>query len=248
MDKKTVFLLIAEALLVVILVVVVAVDYEPGPQTKTVVVETHVPESETVAAAHETAVAEKNEVEHAAKPAEVRHTPEPAEAEPVETAEEPGPVEKVAEAAEAVVEDAAEVAEEVVEEVKEVVAAATGGGAAPDVIAMSNSLYPEHTKPIVQFTHAKHVQDYGIGCGECHHDDSAQPLANLKMGDPVAGCGECHSEAGRPGPEAKTPSDKLAYHMQAVHQNCIGCHKDYNTEKGVKDAPQTCAQCHPKEE
>lgn len=233
MDKKTVFLLLTEALLVVILVVVVAMDYEPGPQTETVVVETSVEEGAAAAAAPEAAEAEA-------------HVAEKAEAEPAE-AVEAEPAEQVAEAAEEAVEEVAEAAGEVAEKVEEVAAEAGGGGDMADVIPMENSLYPKHTKPIVQFTHAKHFTDYKVGCGDCHHDDSGQPLADLKPGDAVVGCGECHSEPGRPGKEAKTPADKLAYHMQAMHQNCITCHKDFNKENGVKDAPQTCGECHPKE-
>lgn len=227
MDKKTVFLLIAEALLVVILVFVVAMDYEPGGEIETVVVTPSVQEGEPGAT-------------HAEEPAE--H----AEAKPAEhaEAEEAGPAEEVAEAAEEVAEEVAEAAEEVVEKAEKAVAKATGGGDAPDVIPMDNPLYPTHTKPIVQFTHAVHYQDYGIGCGECHHDENGQPLTDLKPGDPVESCAACHSEPGRPPREATTPEAKLAYHMQALHQNCMTCHKEYNKENNTKAAPQTCGACH----
>jgi hypothetical protein len=231
MDKKTVFLLIAEALLVVILVFVVAMDYEPGGEIETVVVTPSVQEGEP-AAAHEEEPAEHAEAAHA---------------EEAEHAEEAAPVEEVAEAAEEAAEEVAEAAEEVVEEAEEVVAKAAGGGDAPDVIAMDNPLYPKHTKPIVQFSHTAHYADYEISCGECHHDDSGAPLTDLKPGDPVEGCGACHSEPGRPPREATTPEAKLAFHMQALHQNCMTCHKEYNKEQGSKAAPESCATCHVKE-
>lgn len=233
MDKKTMFLLIAEALLVVILVFVVAMDYEPGGEIETVVVTPSVQEGEAVATAEE-APAEEAEA----------HAPEAAEEAEAEEAE---PVEEVVEAAEEAAEEVAEAAEEAVEEAEEVVAKAAGGGDVADVIPMDNPLYPKHTKPIVQFTHTAHYEDYEIGCGDCHHDDTGQPLTDLAPGDPVAGCGECHTEPGRPPREAKTPSEKLAYHMQALHQNCITCHKEYNKEQGTKAAPQTCGECHIKE-
>jgi hypothetical protein len=234
MDKKTVFLLIAEALLVVILVFVVAMDYEPGGEIETVVVTPSVQEGEAVATADEEPAAEEADAAHA-EPAEEA---EEAEAEPVE---------KVVEAAEEAAEEVAEVAEEAAEEAEKVAAKAAGGGEVADVIPMDNPLYPEHTKPIVQFTHTAHYEDYEIGCGDCHHDENGEPLADLEPGDPVASCAECHSEPGRPPREAKTPSEKLAYHMQALHQNCMTCHKEYNKETGTKAAPQTCGTCHVKE-
>ncbi|MFP4030288.1 MAG: cytochrome c3 family protein [Desulfococcaceae bacterium] len=252
MDKKTVFLLIAEALLVVILVFVVAMDYEPGGEIETVVVTPSVQEGEPVAT-HEEEPAEHGEAkpaeeaEHAeAKPAEeaehaeAKHEEEAEDAE----AEEAGPAEEVAEAAEEAAEEVAETAEEVVEKAGKAAAKATGGGDVPDVIPMDNPLYPTHTKPIAQFTHTAHYQDYGIGCGECHHDENGQPLTDLKPGDPVESCAACHSEPGRPPREATTPEAKLAYHMQAMHQNCMTCHKEYNKENNTKDAPATCGACH----
>ena len=64
------------------------------------------------------------------------------------------------------------------------------GTTVPDVIEM-NAPY-KHKKSLSKFTHKKHVEDYKIGCGECHHDDKGQPL-DLKMGDDVQRCIECHT-------------------------------------------------------
>lgn len=117
-----------------------------------------------------------------------------------------------------------------------------------DVIQME-APYP-HTKGAVTFTHKKHVDDYKIGCGDCHHDDQGKPLANLKEGDPVKKCFDCHSKPGEiKGKEAKGLSDKekRAYHANAVHDNCVDCHKKFNKEKKEKIAPQACKDCHPKE-
>ena len=120
---------------------------------------------------------------------------------------------------------------------------------APDVIPMENSAYEVHKKGIVQFTHKKHAADYGLGCGECHHDDSGAPLADLKAGDAVEGCIACHDKAGK-APKKKgeklSREDQLAYHAEALHENCISCHKAFNKENNTKAAPTSCGKCHPK--
>ncbi len=118
---------------------------------------------------------------------------------------------------------------------------------APDTIEMK-SPYP-HKKTIAVFTHLKHVQDYKIACGECHHDDKGKPLTALKDGDPVQKCFECHSKPGEiKGKAAKDLSkkEKRAYHANALHENCVGCHKTFNKGKDPKPAPQSCKDCHPK--
>jgi len=119
-----------------------------------------------------------------------------------------------------------------------------------DIIAMDNPIYENHKKGIVQFTHQKHVTDYGIECGDCHHDDDGDPLANLKRGDEVVGCAECHSDPGK-APKSKdrklSDSERFEYHTEALHANCISCHKAYNKKNNTKDAPASCGKCHPKE-
>ena len=131
------------------------------------------------------------------------------------------------------------------------------GTKAPDVIKMENKAYAEHTKGIVEFSHTKHAVDYAKkapefyknGCGECHHDKDGKPLANLKDGDAVQGCIECHQKPGElKGKEAKGKSkeEKREYHANALHDNCKGCHKNYNKKNNTKAAPTTCTKCHPK--
>ncbi len=120
-----------------------------------------------------------------------------------------------------------------------------------DLIAMNNPAYETHKKGIVIFTHRKHFEDYGIGCGDCHHDDSGMPLEDLAEGDDVESCIDCHQGTQKPKGE-KLPKDEaiMAYHFEALHANCIGCHKTYNIEhgdpKGKKPAPVSCGACHPK--
>ncbi len=122
------------------------------------------------------------------------------------------------------------------------------GTAFVDNIKMENKIYSAHTKGIVDFSHKKHTEDYKAACGECHHDASNKPLA-LKAGDNVQGCAECHPKPGL-APKGKdapqlSAAEKMQYHAEALHGNCIDCHKKYNTEKGVKNAPTACTKCHP---
>jgi len=35
-------------------------------------------------------------------------------------------------------------------------------------------------------------------------------------------------------------------HAEALHLNCISCHKKANKASGTKAAPTSCAKCHPK--
>ncbi|MFK5951577.1 MAG: cytochrome c3 family protein [Desulfobacterium sp.] len=129
-------------------------------------------------------------------------------------------------------------------------AAPSASGGVADIMAMENSEYAKHKKPIVLFTHKKHMEDYAIGCGGCHHDDSGEPLADLKMGDEVETCIACHAEPGKAPSKIDnkklTAEQKREYHTDALHQNCIGCHKDFNKKNNTKAAPATCKQCHDK--
>lgn len=133
------------------------------------------------------------------------------------------------------------------------------GTAVQDVIKMENKAYSEHTKGIAEFSHKKHNEEYKIGCGECHHDAKGKPLSNLKPGDDVQGCIECHKIPGKlPGDLKKEMRKKKAskdeikakemeYHAEAIHENCISCHREFNKKNKTKDAPQTCSKCHPKD-
>ena len=126
------------------------------------------------------------------------------------------------------------------------------GTTVQDVIEMNNPAYAKHTKGIVHFGHKKHVDDYGATCGECHHDDQGKPL-ELKEGDDVQSCLECHKETGKKpkGEKLKKKEKIMKYHKEALHANCIGCHKVFNKKNKLKKndakaAPTTCKKCHPK--
>jgi len=126
-----------------------------------------------------------------------------------------------------------------------------------DVIQMENKAYASHKKGIATFSHKKHMEEYATqnpelykkGCGECHHDKDNKPLT-LKAGDDVQNCIECHKKPGESpkGKDAPKLSDKekMEYHAEAIHANCKGCHKAFNTAKNSKAAPVTCTKCHPK--
>ena len=120
------------------------------------------------------------------------------------------------------------------------------GTHADDTFKMDTSKFKKAKKTPVEFTHKKHSVDYKISCGECHHDDSNEPL-NIKMGDDVQKCSECHNIF------AKTKENKkdIMVLENAYHDNCIGCHKEVNIKagdpKGRKGpAPTSCTKCHPK--
>ncbi len=148
-----------------------------------------------------------------------------------------------------------------------IVSAAYAAATVEDMIPMDNEAYEAHEKGIVQFSHKKHAEEYAgeypklyddKGCGACHHDDKGQPLSDLKMGDDVASCIKCHDKPGRPDRDVKkkwreegikgAEKDKLErqWHAEAIHQNCIGCHREFKKMTDKKTAPTSCAKCHPK--
>jgi hypothetical protein len=121
----------------------------------------------------------------------------------------------------------------------------------PEMIEMNCPAYEQHKKGIVEFSHQKHVDDYGATCGDCHHDDEGNPLTELKVGDDVKRCSECHDKPGlKPrGKDAPKLSreEELQYHAEALHDNCRNCHREYNKANETKAAPTTCSKCHPRE-
>jgi len=150
-----------------------------------------------------------------------------------------------------------------------IIFAATGiyaGTEVLDEIKMENPAYEKHKEGIVIFTHKKHTEEYAEEhpdlypkkCGECHHDENNKPLENLKAGDDVQNCIECHEKLGKTSVKIKKKwkadkvskkeqkKMKLEWHAEAIHYNCIGCHKDFKKKTKKKTAPTTCKKCHPK--
>ena len=124
------------------------------------------------------------------------------------------------------------------------------GNTVQDVIKMENPAYTKHKKSILMFSHKKHIEEYKAGCGDCHHDENNKPLKDLKLGDDVRNCIECHKIPGERPKGKNAPKlnkkERLAYHAEAMHYNCKGCHKKYNRKNKTKAAPTTCKKCHPK--
>ena len=124
------------------------------------------------------------------------------------------------------------------------------GTTIPDVIKMETKGYEKHEKGLVSFSHKKHSEEYKAGCGDCHHDAKGKPLASLKPTDKVQSCIECHKKPsekpkGKDAPKL-SKKEELEYHAEALHENCQGCHKEFNKKNNSKAAPTTCAKCHAK--
>ncbi|WP_291321381.1 cytochrome c3 family protein [Desulfonatronospira sp.] len=83
----------------------------------------------------------------------------------------------------------------------------------------------------VPFSHTVHGD---FECGECHHDDTGQPLTE---DDKIIGCMEagCHDMAVAEEPEDE---DDIRYFEKAYHDQCMGCHRD------MGEGPVACFDCH----
>jgi hypothetical protein len=120
---------------------------------------------------------------------------------------------------------------------------------APDTITMESKLFPKHTKSLVTFNHKKHNVDCKIACVDCHH--VYKDGKNVwKEGDAVQKCDACHTEAKAPtgadAPKLSQAEKIKAYYYSAIHENCVGCHKDLKKADPAKVIPTKCAECHPK--
>ena len=112
-----------------------------------------------------------------------------------------------------------------------------------DTFKMQTKELKTRKKGLVTFNHKKHNTDYDLSCGECHHDKDHKALTNLKMGDDVKRCIECHTKI-------KGSGKDILVLKNAMHKNCIGCHKKFNKKKTGNarkgPAPASCSKCHPK--
>ncbi len=117
----------------------------------------------------------------------------------------------------------------------------------PAVIALKATLWSEHTKSPVTFSHKKHSAEYKVACSECHHKyEDGKNVWN--EGDPVQKCQECHTERTIKG-EKQLPPEKQKLNLKlAFHNNCQGCHKKLKMKDREKyaDIPTTCVECHPR--
>ncbi len=121
-----------------------------------------------------------------------------------------------------------------------------------DTITMDQNKYKKRKKQppkykFIEFAHKKHHEEYKISCGECHHDKDNKPL-DLKAGDNVQNCVECHTKL-KKGKKKKGKKKDILVLENAMHGNCIDCHKQVNIKagdpKGKKGpAPTSCTKCH----
>ena len=125
--------------------------------------------------------------------------------------------------------------------------AATGlyaGTEVKDTFTIETDGYEQRRKTPVEFTHKKHIEEYGYSCGECHHDENGEPLTDLKMGDDVQKCVACHDKL-------QGERTDIMVLENAMHGNCVECHKSYNEEEAGDarrgPAPTRCSDCHPRE-
>lgn len=123
---------------------------------------------------------------------------------------------------------------------------------APDSITMNSKVYKKHKKTLVNVSHKKHNVDYKIACVDCHHVFEGGKNV-WKEGDAVQKCdaAECHDKAKAPrakkGEKRVSRKDKAkqGFHYSAIHENCVGCHKDLK-KKAKPTGPTACKDCHPK--
>jgi len=193
--------------------------------------------AETVAAAEEktreTAAAAKKQTQEAA---------ETVKKEAEQTVE--GATEKTSQAVEGLKEKTMKAVEGARQKAKETLPAGF-----PGVITMKNEeAFKQHRMGIVDFDHHKHAaqkpEGYGLGCGDCHHDENGEPLTALKPGDEVQSCYECHDKDGRPRrdpalSQEEWKKEELTYYYGAIHEDCMGCHKKMG-------GPVSCTECHPR--
>ena len=109
--------------------------------------------------------------------------------------------------------------------------------------------YPTRFQGPVRFSHKKHVNSYGAGCGNCHHDSDLDPIEAYDPSE-IYSCDDCHYDTGLvrgPKTENTMPEyDQMMHRPNAIHAQCLGCHKKFNREKHLIVAPEACISCHKK--
>jgi hypothetical protein len=106
----------------------------------------------------------------------------------------------------------------------------------PENIVLDQEICGKNSRGPVEFAHLSHAEDYGLSCDECHHE-YVDGENIWKEGDWVNKCIECHDPC-----ESDCEVKKLKI---AFHKNCIGCHREIESEDGSTDAPfRACKDCH----
>ena len=93
----------------------------------------------------------------------------------------------------------------------------------------------------VKFSHADHVREYGLSCIDCHHTLESEDEEVEEH------CRDCHAESGfiRGKQAEELDEDELIEHyLNALHAQCINCHKEKKIEDRKRKIPVGCTQCH----
>jgi hypothetical protein len=104
-------------------------------------------------------------------------------------------------------------------------------------MVMESSVYDEHTRPLVEWNHESHANDYDIDCKVCHH--------TMKEGDEcIESCAYCHNKPRKPrGIRVSREERVKRFHYDAIHDSCMGCHKSLKRE-AKSSGPTSCRDCH----
>jgi hypothetical protein len=105
----------------------------------------------------------------------------------------------------------------------------------------------------VLFSHAAHVDDYGLECAQCHHETRAAPLVSphpAYLRDFWVDCAACHRDAAAPAAAqacsachpagAARAVEEVSSSKIVLHASCWSCH-DPGT--GAAASAQ-CVFCH----
>ncbi|MFO8085980.1 MAG: cytochrome c3 family protein [Desulfobacterales bacterium] len=103
----------------------------------------------------------------------------------------------------------------------------------PDVVRMETEGYDKHERGIVEFNHGKHVVEFNLGCGQCHHDQDGRPLDSFKMGDKAPTCIECHDL-----------DSTHESHIEDYDVACGKCHVDEEGNPLEVMKIENCIECH----
>ncbi len=132
-------------------------------------------------------------------------------------------------------------AEEIVPEIIQFDGAVNGGA--------TDDVHPTIYSGPITFPHKKHFNEYGVKCGDCHHDEDTEQIVGYSP-DKSFHCIDCHDEEGLiRGPiaeNAATYDDLIARRANVLHIKCIGCHKEHNAKEHAVRAPESCRICHTK--
>jgi hypothetical protein len=101
-----------------------------------------------------------------------------------------------------------------------------------DTLEINSEALGRHTRPVVNFPHIMHEEQFE--CSQCHHDydDSGD-----NAGSDGGYCSDCHT---------KEAADNRVSLVNAFHLQCKQCHAREILSGKNNNIPQMCGQCHSK--